>query len=258
MMRLIEQIMTWLDGVAQKQGVPLSEVDLDFDEIISGTGPSAFTSAIMADMNERANATLAAAKKGLPGQGGIPDYPLPITWDLFHDMGESLIVSRVLVLTVEAFAAGQGHSDSGNHEARAALVRHHYHASNWPSRHPRYSHPVFGEVEQCNWNDDCVHKWDDDVAAFKKLPDEEQKRVIADHEREEEEKKKAKEEEERKHREEVEQAKRKEEEEKRKKEEEDRRQKEEEQRRKKEDEEKEKEKEKEPEPGKDKDKAPKS
>ncbi|KAK4450831.1 hypothetical protein QBC34DRAFT_66342 [Podospora aff. communis PSN243] len=200
MMRLIEQIMTWLNGVAKEQGVSLSEVKLDFDQIISGTGPSAFTNAILTEMD--------LAKED-PNQ--------KIDWDLFHDMSESRIVSRVLVLTVEAFAAGQGHSDSGNHDARAALVRHHYHASNWPSRHPRYSHPAYGEVEKCNWNDDCVHKWDRDVAAFEKMSEEEQKRIIEEKEREkkeeEDKKKREKEAAEKKKKEEAEAARKKKEEE---------------------------------------------
>jgi mannosyltransferase OCH1-like enzyme len=170
MMRLIEKIMSWLNGVAKEQGVPISEVDLDFDQIISGTGPSAFTEAIMIEME---------LHKEAPNT--------KINWDLFHDLQESKIVSRVLVLTVEAFAAGQGHSDSGNHDARAALVRHHYHASNWPSRHPRYSHPAYGEVERCNWNDDCVRQWDRDVEAFSKLSEEEKKKIIEDKQREKEE-----------------------------------------------------------------------
>lgn len=208
MMRLIEHIMTWLTEVAKEQKVPIADVNLDFDQIISGTGPSAFTEAIMAEMNEH-------------------NPNRKITWDDFHDMGESKIVSRTLVLTIEAFAAGQGHSNSGNHEARAALVRHHYHASNWPSKHPRYSHPAYGEVERCNWNDECVRKWDEDVANFDKLSEEEQKRVIADKERERqeareaEERKKKKEEEERRQKEEEEnKQKEEEEEEERKKEEE--------------------------------------
>ncbi|CAK7275023.1 hypothetical protein SEPCBS119000_006470 [Sporothrix epigloea] len=165
MMRLIEQIMAWLHGVADKQKVSISEVVLDFDEIITGTGPSAFTNAILAHINrDRSGSNL-------------------ITWDTFHDMSESKLVSGVLVLTVEAFAAGQGHSDSGNHDARAALVRHHYHASNWPSRHPRYKHPVYGEVEKCNWSDQCVRKWDEDVAKFKKLSEKEQRQLIEEHEK---------------------------------------------------------------------------
>lgn len=160
MLQLVENIMAWLNNLAAKQGVDVSEVDLDFDEVISGTGPSAFTAAILQEMNR------------LNGGGQS------ITWDRFHDMDESKLVSRILVLDVEAFAAGQGHSDSGNHNSRGALVKHHYHASNWPSRHPRFRHPVYGEVERCNWDVACVQKWDRDVENFKNLPLEEQQERI--------------------------------------------------------------------------------
>lgn len=160
MMALVENIMAWLTDLATAQGVPISDIHLDFDEVISGTGPSAFTAAILSEMGRRA---------GLSS---------PVRWDRFHDMDESHLVSGILVLDVEAFAAGQGHSDSGNHNARGALVKHHYHASNWPSRHPRFRHPVFGEVERCNWDVACVMKWDADVEAFKALtPDEQQQRI---------------------------------------------------------------------------------
>src|SRR5699024_3330780 len=101
-----------------------------------------------------------------------------VTWDDFHSMTESKVVGRVLVLTVEAFCAGSGHSDSGNHGSRNALVEHHYHASNWPSRHRRYSHPAFGQVEECNWNADCVRQWDKDVADFEKLSEQGKKDKI--------------------------------------------------------------------------------
>lgn len=163
MMRLIENIMGWLDGLARQQGVPISEVVLDFDQVISGTGPSAFTAAIIKEMNDNR-----------------PPGTVEINWDTFHELDESKVVSRVLVLDVEAFAAGQGHSDSGNHNARGALVKHHYHASNWPSRHPRYNHPAYGPVEQCNWEPNCVAKWDADTAAFALLSEEEQKKLVQD------------------------------------------------------------------------------
>ena len=133
MLQLIENIMAWLTDIAAKQKVPIPDVVLDFDAVISGTGPSAFTAAILNDMNKRT---------GTFGE--------KITWDAFHAIDESKLVRGVLVLDVEKFAAGQGHSDSGNHNARGALVKHHYHASNWPSKHPRFKHPVYGEVEQCN------------------------------------------------------------------------------------------------------------
>lgn len=159
MMTLIENIVKWLKTVAMEQRVPISEIQLDFDQVISGTGPSAFTRAILDDMSRR------AGKK--------------ITWEAFHNMGESKLVQNVLVLTVEAFAAGQGHSDSGNHNAKQALVKHNYHASGWPSSHPRYSHPIHGSVETCNWDAACVKQWDDNKAAFEALPEEDQTAQIA-------------------------------------------------------------------------------
>jgi hypothetical protein len=90
--------------------------------------------------------------------------------DSFHNMAESKLIAGYLILTVEAFAAGQGHSDSGNHHARSALVKHHYHASGWPTLHPRYNHPIYGEVERCNWDALCVKTWDDNTAKFDALP----------------------------------------------------------------------------------------
>lgn len=177
MLLLVENIMNWLHTVAQNQTVPLGEVTLDFDEVISGTGPSAFTRAIISQMNAD-RAQLEVDDSGKP--------PPEITWSTFHDLDESKLVDRVLVLNVEAFAAGQGHSNSGTHDTRHSLVRHHYHASNWPSRHPRYRHPAYGQVEDCNWDRDCVHKWDESVAIFAKLPEDEQKRIIAEKDRERE------------------------------------------------------------------------
>jgi mannosyltransferase OCH1-like enzyme len=158
MMRLIENIAMWLGELSKKQGVPISELKLDFDEVISGTGPSAFTTAVLAEMSIKNSQE--------------------VTWDTFHNIPESKVVGGVLVLTVEAFAAGQGHSDSGNHNARTALVKHRYHASKWPTAHPRYKHPVYGEVEKCNWEVECVKMWDYNTALFEGLSQEEQQKMI--------------------------------------------------------------------------------
>ncbi len=64
--------MKWLKGVAREQGVSIGDVQLDFDQVISGTGPSAFTKAIIEEMN-----------KGHKGPR--------ITWYTFHDMDESKV-----------------------------------------------------------------------------------------------------------------------------------------------------------------------
>ncbi|KAK5358833.1 hypothetical protein LTR20_010798 [Exophiala xenobiotica] len=159
MMRLVNNILKWLNEVASKQGVAISDIHLDFDEVISGTGPSAFTRAVIEDMAARTGEAL--------------------QWDCFHNLGESKLVGGILVLTVEAFAAGQGHSDSGNHNAKTALVKHHYHASGWPTTHPRYTHPVHGEVEKCNWDAECIRQWDANKAAFEAMSPEEQANQIA-------------------------------------------------------------------------------
>jgi hypothetical protein len=140
MMRLIENIHRWLHDLSQEKDVPISELRLDFNEVISGTGPSAFTRAILEQMTAE-------------------NHGKEVTWEPFHDLAESRLVHGVLILNVETFAAGQGHSDSGNHGSRGALVKHHYHASGWPALHPRHSHPMYGEVEKCNWNPECVQEW---------------------------------------------------------------------------------------------------
>ncbi|KAF1811550.1 hypothetical protein P152DRAFT_399010 [Eremomyces bilateralis CBS 781.70] len=159
MLQLINNIIIWLDGVAREQNKPISDIELDFDQVISGTGPSAFTNVILAEMSKREGHE--------------------VNWHTFTNLRESKSVGGILVLTVEAFAAGQGHSDSGNHDGKIALVKHHYHASGWPSNHHRYSHPMFGEVEACNWNMECVQKWDADLAEFEALSEEEQQKRIA-------------------------------------------------------------------------------
>lgn len=140
MMRLVENIQDWLHGLSSQKGVPISQLQLDFNEVISGTGPSAFTKAVLEQMTAQ-------------------NHGKKVTWDTFHNLAESRLVNGMLVLNVEAFAAGQGHSDSGNHDSRGALVKHHYHASGWPTLHPRHNHPMFGEVEHCNWKPECVAEW---------------------------------------------------------------------------------------------------
>ncbi|KAL2075982.1 hypothetical protein VTL71DRAFT_925 [Oculimacula yallundae] len=158
MLRLVDGILDWLNGIAKKEGKPISEITLDFDEVLTGTGPSAFTIATLAEMSQREGK--------------------PVEWDTFHNLDEAVLVQGILVLNVEAFAAGQGHSDSGNHNSRFALVKHRYHASGWPSSHPRHTHPAYGEVEKCNWNAECVAMWDVNTKAYENLSEEDKAKMI--------------------------------------------------------------------------------
>ncbi|KAH0171208.1 glycosyltransferase family 32 protein, partial [Aureobasidium melanogenum] len=158
MIRLVENIMKWLHELSRKQDKPISELHLDFNEVLTGTGPSAFTIAILAEMSKTVGRNVA--------------------WDRFTELTEAKLVGGILVLPVEAFAAGTGHSDSGNHKGKGALVKHHFHASSWPTNHPRFKHPVYGEVEKCNWDAECVKLWDANTAFFNGLQEEERLRII--------------------------------------------------------------------------------
>lgn len=157
MMRLIENVMASIKALATRQGVPISEIVLSFDDVLSTTGPSQFTNAVLAEMSQMAS---------------------NVSWDMFHGLFEARLVARTLVLTSEAFAAGSGHSNSGNGRGRGAMVQHHYHASHWPSQHHRQLHPVFGNVEKCNWDRECVDLWDVNTAFFASLPGDEQLKMI--------------------------------------------------------------------------------
>ena len=159
MLHLIDNILIWLNKIAEEEGKPISEIELDFDEVLTGTGPSAFTNAILAEMSK-------IRRKS-------------VTWKEFHGMEESIIVSRVLVLPSEAFAAGTGHSNSGNHGGKGALVKHHFHASSWTKSHPRFKHPIYGEIEKCNWDPECVKLWDANTKFFQALPQPEQNKLLA-------------------------------------------------------------------------------
>jgi cell division protein FtsN len=103
-----------------------------------------------------------------------------IDWEYFTGLTEPRFVGGILVLTVKAFAAGQGHSKSGFHNATEVLAKHHYHASGWPKKHPRYLHPVYREVELCNWKPDCVRDWDRNTTEFETFPKEKQLAMIAE------------------------------------------------------------------------------
>lgn len=162
MLRLIDNVVRWIESMANRQSKGVAEIELNFDEVLSGTGPSAFTTAVLSEMAAQI--------------GQVP------TWDRFHYINESVLVGNILVLPVQTFASNQGHSHSEDPEPdQKALVRHHYHASLWPSRHPRYSHPGHGMVEECNWKPECVHEWDANVEKFDSLPEEEKERLIEEH-----------------------------------------------------------------------------
>ncbi|ORY83070.1 nucleotide-diphospho-sugar transferase [Protomyces lactucae-debilis] len=157
-LRLVDDVVMKIHKLARDQKCSISDITLDFDDVLAVTGPTAFTDSLLAHMSQKTGSR--------------------VTWDPFHKMTESRLVAGVLVLTVEAFAAAQGHSDSGTHQGRAALVRHHYHASGWPSTHPRFLHRLLGSIEACNWDDACIELWDSNARNFETYTPDEQDRLV--------------------------------------------------------------------------------
>lgn len=159
MMRLINNIVRWLRELKRSQDRELPNLSFDFDTVLNITGPSAFTSAILAEMSASAGHT--------------------IDWDEFHRLRDAKVVERILVLPAQAFAAATGHSESGSHHSMGALVRHYFGASGWTKEHQRYKHPAYGSVEKCNWNAECVRLWDANTATFDALSEQEQLDFLA-------------------------------------------------------------------------------
>lgn len=159
-LRLINNILHWLNETkkAQKQE-QLQHLKFDFDAVLNITGPSAFTSAMLADMSASSGRT--------------------VEWTDFHGLRDAKVVGRILVLPAQAFAGATGHSGSGSHKAMGALVEHHFGASGWTKDHQRYKHPAFGSVERCNWNPECVKLWDANTAMFDALSQQEQLDFLA-------------------------------------------------------------------------------
>jgi mannosyltransferase OCH1-like enzyme len=90
MLKLVENIMAWLSEVAKRQNVPVSEAKLNFDDVITGTGPSAFTEAILEYISTRVG--------------------YKVTWETFHNLAESKLIGGVLVMTVEVSNSIQTYS----------------------------------------------------------------------------------------------------------------------------------------------------
>jgi mannosyltransferase OCH1-like enzyme len=158
MLNLVNDIIEWITNLADEQHVPISNVTISFDQVISGSGPTKFTQVILSEMTKK--------------HGEV------VEWDTFHNMTEPKILGDILVLPVKAFAAGQGHSNSGSAYCPEANIKHHYHASKWPLTHPRYKHPIYGQLEDCSWNTTCVAKWEEKVATFDALDPEVQAKEI--------------------------------------------------------------------------------
>jgi mannosyltransferase OCH1-like enzyme len=156
MLRLVDDIISWVNSLAHEQHTTISNVSLNFDQVLSGSGPAKFTLAVLSEMGNNCGEV--------------------VGWSNFHNMTKPKLVGGVLVLPIKAFAASR--RNCGPLYCEDANIKHHYHASKWPLTHRRYRHPVYGQLEDCSWDPECIIEWDTNVAAFEKLGLETQARMI--------------------------------------------------------------------------------
>lgn len=78
LLKLVDHILEWLEETAAKQNVPIGEIVLNFDDVITGTGPSAFTGLMLSEMSKQVGR--------------------PVVWDTFHALTDHKLVGNISTL----------------------------------------------------------------------------------------------------------------------------------------------------------------
>lgn len=116
MRQVVEDIQEGIKLFSKQHGPDWTLSHLSFDDVVSLTGPRAFTSAVYHYLADHV---------GYTGNG-----------DVLSGLKEPVLLADVLILPINAFASGQKHSNSGTSEDKTALVSHNW-MSSWVPTHPR-------------------------------------------------------------------------------------------------------------------------
>jgi alpha 1,6-mannosyltransferase len=106
---VVENVLSSLKELAQKQAVALPDVKATFNDVLSCTGPVQFTRSTWQYLTE------------VTGK----DF----TWEMVSTISEPLLVHDVLIMPVTAFGNGQSHSGSKPPSDPDALVHHQFKGS---------------------------------------------------------------------------------------------------------------------------------
>lgn len=106
---VVKNIIVALNALAQRQGVPLSMIKANFNDVLASTGPVQLTRSTWQYLTE------------VTGQ--------EFTWERVSGITEPLLVHDVLILPITAFGNGQSHSNAGPPTDEAALVHHQFKGS---------------------------------------------------------------------------------------------------------------------------------
>lgn len=100
----VERVMERLKKLASKQGCTISEIKPSYHEVLATTGPGMFTEAVFEGLSYATGTDFGA--HNLTG------------------MTEARLVGDVVILPINAFGSGQGHSNSGDPDSDSAMVQH--------------------------------------------------------------------------------------------------------------------------------------
>ncbi|PNS19651.1 Initiation-specific alpha-1,6-mannosyltransferase [Sphaceloma murrayae] len=113
MENLVTRSMVNMETLSRRQRKEMPDIDPDFEDILFGTGPGALGDAVVHHIVE---------------QG------VDFRYEMMHDIKEPRLIADVLVLPVNAFGWGQGHSNAGNPAYGKPFVKHKFNGSWFKSK----------------------------------------------------------------------------------------------------------------------------
>jgi alpha 1,6-mannosyltransferase len=105
--RVVQRVISNLEFAARLQRVELSLLELDFSEVLAGTGPGLMSDVLIDVVRDQMRA---------------PQFD----WASFHDLREPTLFGDILILPINGFAGNQKHSHSGDPAYGEKLVQHHF------------------------------------------------------------------------------------------------------------------------------------
>ena len=125
---VVANVIKALKALAHEQGVPLDQINANFNDVLSSTGPVQLTRSTWQYLTE------------VSGE--------EFTWQRVTGLKEPMLVHDLLILPVTAFGNGQAHSDAGPPTDIHALV-HHQFKGTWKTGSHAYS--KMKSSEKSNW-----------------------------------------------------------------------------------------------------------
>ena len=114
LLKTVKHGITQINELAKKHGTSVSDLKVNFLEVLDTTGPAAFTRSVFAYLSEMLK----------------EEY----TWLNLTRLQEPILVADVLILPINAFGSGQQHSNSRKPTDDDALVEHLFRGS-WKQNH---------------------------------------------------------------------------------------------------------------------------